>query len=153
MSYELFEKVCADLLSFPKRLKLLRFCGLGDSLFNKDIVKFVECASKKKVSEKIELITNGLLLREKHFPAFSKKLTRLIVSIEGLDEEDYLKYTNRRVDFKKFVDQLAAFSKLKDKKCNYILRYITPLYRLKRNSKNSMKFSQRSQMNYMSKIS
>ena len=88
MSYELFEKVCADLLSFPKRLKLLRFCGLGDSLFNKDIVKFVECASKKKVSEKIELITNGLLLKEKHFPAFSKKLTRLIVSIEGLDEED-----------------------------------------------------------------
>ena len=42
------------------------------SFFNKDIVKFVECASKKKVSEKIELITNGLLLKEKHFPTFSK---------------------------------------------------------------------------------
>jgi MoaA/NifB/PqqE/SkfB family radical SAM enzyme len=117
MSLEIFKKTCNEMLAFPKRVKLLRICGLGDPLFNKQINEFVEYAGINKVAEKIELVTNGLLLREKHLNNLSKNLTRLIVSIEGLNDADYLEFTNRKIDFETFTRTLRAFANLKNRNC------------------------------------
>ena len=43
-------------------------------------------------------------------PRLGKFLDRVIVSIEGLDDEDYKKYTLRKVDFSKLVLKLKKFS-------------------------------------------
>ncbi|MBT8542179.1 radical SAM protein [Polynucleobacter paneuropaeus] len=117
MDYELFKKVCNDLKEFKPRIKLLRFCGLGDSLFNKQITKFVEYAVDNQVADRYEMITNGLLLDDKHFNILSKKLDRLIVSIEGLNNEDYFEFTNRKIKFDEFVNKLSQFSKLESRHC------------------------------------
>ena len=117
MPTEIFHKACDEMLDFPEKVRLLRICGLGDSLFNKQIESFVEYAGRVRPAEKIELITNGLLLKEKHFLAFSNNLTRLIVSIEGLSNEDYLEFTNRKVDFDKFVETLKAFARIESRHC------------------------------------
>jgi radical SAM protein with 4Fe4S-binding SPASM domain len=117
MDFELFKKVCNDLKKFKPKIKLLRFCGLGDSLFNKQITKFVEYAVDSQVADRYEMITNGLLLDDGHFDVLSKKLDRLIVSIEGLNNEDYVEYTNRKVKFDKFIKKLTEFSKLQSRHC------------------------------------
>jgi len=109
MSFELFKKVCIDLSKFKPKIKLLRFCGLGDSLFNKDIAKFVQFAVENKVAEKYEMISNGLLLNENNSSILSKYLDRLIISVEGLNNQEYLEFTNRKIDFQLFVNKIKSF--------------------------------------------
>jgi radical SAM protein with 4Fe4S-binding SPASM domain len=109
MSFELFQKVCINLSRFTPQIKLLRFCGLGDSLFNKDIAKFVEFAVKNKVAQRYEMISNGILLSENNQNILSKYLDRLIISIEGLDNKEYLDFTNRKVDFESLVGKIKSF--------------------------------------------
>jgi MoaA/NifB/PqqE/SkfB family radical SAM enzyme len=117
MSYDLFKKICDDMAVFPTKVKLLRLCGLGDSLFNKQITSFVEYAGVKRSAERIEMISNGLLLDEKHFHTLALYLDRLIVSVEGLNEADYLEFTDRKVNFNRFVERLTAFSQYPGRTC------------------------------------
>jgi len=117
MDFLFFKKVCADLLSFTPKVKLLRFCGLGDSLMNKKITKFVDHAVQNKVAERFEMISNGLLLDDKNIPILAKTLDRLIISIEGLNNDQYWEFTNRKIKFDDFCKNLKKFSKVKNKKC------------------------------------
>tara|TARA_B100000963_G_scaffold360782_1_gene393091 strand:+ start:3247 stop:4260 length:1014 start_codon:yes stop_codon:yes gene_type:complete len=115
MSVDLFRKFVQDLKDFKGKPKLIRFCGLGDSLFNKKFVEIVKIAKENKIADRLELITNGILLNDEIMPRLGKFLDRVIVSIEGLDDEDYKKYTLRKVDFSKLVLKLKKFSELKSK--------------------------------------
>ncbi len=106
MSMEVFEKMIFDLKTFPEKIKKLRFCGLGDSLFNKNFLKMAKIASKANICETRELITNGLLLNDKIVSDLPKYLNRIIISIEGLNEDDYFKFTKRKINFAKFLDKI-----------------------------------------------
>ena len=48
MSVDLFKKFVNDLKEFKGKPKLIRFCGTGDSLFNKNFVDIVEISYQKK---------------------------------------------------------------------------------------------------------
>jgi radical SAM protein with 4Fe4S-binding SPASM domain len=117
MTFDLFKKVCDDLSKFTPKIKLLRFCGLGDSLFNKEIGKFVEYAVKSQIAERYEMISNGLLLNDEVAIILSQYLDRLIISIEGLNNEEYLEFTNRKVDFDKFINKINSFYNISNRKC------------------------------------
>lgn len=117
MKFSLFSKCVLDLKDFNPKIKLLRFCGLGDSLFNKEIAKFVEHAVVNEVADRYEMISNGLLLTKELSDKLSTHLDRLIISIEGLSDEDYVNFTNRNINFYKFIDQLIYFYSIKNRKC------------------------------------
>ena len=79
---------------------MLRMCGTGDPLFNKDLPSMLRLCNCPRKFKKFELITNGLLINEaKNLEALTSNLSRLIISIEGLSDEDYQKFTNCNVDF------------------------------------------------------
>ena len=63
------------------------------------------------------MISNGLLLTKELSDQLSANLDRLIISIEGLSDEDYLNFTNRNINFYKFIDQLKYFYSIKNRKC------------------------------------
>ena len=113
MSVDLFKKFVNDLKEFKGKPKLIRFCGTGDSLFNKNFVDIVEISYQKKIADRLELITNGILLNDKIIPKLGKYLDRVIISIEGLDDADYEKYTLRKVNFNNLVKKLKKFSENK----------------------------------------
>ena len=74
---------------------------------NKDLPSMLNYATAHKKFKKFELITNGLLINEaKNLEALTSNLSRLIISIEGLSDEDYQKFTNRNVRFLDFVKKL-----------------------------------------------
>lgn len=112
MSLELFKKIIDDLKAFPNKIKLLRFCGAGESLLDKNIVEMVRYASESQVAEKIELITNGVLLTKDISTALiNAGLTRLRVSIYGLSSEKYKELCSTEVDFNKIVENVQFFYK------------------------------------------
>jgi radical SAM protein with 4Fe4S-binding SPASM domain len=106
MSRKLFFKMIDDTAEFKEKAKLLRICGNGEPLMNKDIIEMIKYAKEKNAAEKIEIITNGILLNDiliKNLPAF---LDRIIISIEGLSPEDYQKTSMVKINFQKLLENI-----------------------------------------------
>lgn len=106
MSVVLFKKMVDDIAMFPEKIKLLRICGNGDPLTNPNLVEMIEYAFSRGTAEKIELITNALLLTPELISSLPRYLTRLVCSIEGLSSDDYLRICNARIDFDRFLKTL-----------------------------------------------
>jgi radical SAM protein with 4Fe4S-binding SPASM domain len=115
MELGIFKKIIDDCSEFDKKLKLLRICGTGDATMNKNLKEMVQYARKNNVFEKFEMITNGIILTEELSSVLTKNLSRIIISIEGLSDEDYLKYTNRRVRYDKLVQKVKILYKNRGK--------------------------------------
>ncbi|MEK7665090.1 MAG: radical SAM/SPASM domain-containing protein [Patescibacteria group bacterium] len=116
MSKALFLKMIDDIAEFPEKIKLLRVCGNGDPLINRDIIKMLQYAKKKKVAEKIELITNGIMLNENLIENLPKFLNRLVISIEGLSSEDYWQTSMAKINFDNLLNNISSLN-LKKGKC------------------------------------
>ncbi|MFA4989761.1 MAG: radical SAM/SPASM domain-containing protein [Candidatus Omnitrophota bacterium] len=108
MPFKIFKKIIDDLSGFPDKVKLLRICGNGEPLMNKDIIPLLEYAQKKEVAEKIEMLTNGILLTNELIDRLPQNLNRIIVSIEGLGPEDYERICGVRIDFASLLGKLDA---------------------------------------------
>ncbi len=110
MDLELFKKVIDDMEGFTNKIKLLRFCGAGESLLDNNIVEMVKYAAEKHVTEKIELITNAVLLTSEISTALiNAGLTQIRVSIYGLSSEKYKEICDADVNFEQIVNNVRFF--------------------------------------------
>lgn len=108
MTLDVFKKFADDLLNFPGQVKLLRVCGNGDPLMNKDLLPMLEYAHEHRVVQRIELITNGLLLTPDLIENLPRFVQRIVFSIEGLNPEEYQRFCGARIDFEKLLDNVGA---------------------------------------------
>lgn len=115
MSKELFLKMIDDISEFPQKIKLLRVCGNGEPLMNKNIIEMLKYAKKKNVAEKFEMITNGILLNDFLIEKLPKFLNRLVISIEGLSPEDYWQTSRAKINFQKLIDNVENLYSKKGK--------------------------------------
>lgn len=125
MDLSLYKKCIDDMSSFNRKINLLRFCPTGEPLMDKNIIEMVEYAAKKQVAENIEILTNGLLLTN----TLSRKLvesgiTRLRISIYGVNASMYQKICGKKIDFDKLVENIRFFYDLKVKSKRKISLYI-----------------------------
>jgi radical SAM protein with 4Fe4S-binding SPASM domain len=111
MAFSLFTKMVDDIAAFPSKIKLLRVCGNGEPLVNKDIVRMLAYARERNIAERIEMISNGLLLTDRLIAELPQHLDRIIISIEGLSAAEYLSTCRTTVDFSRFADTLRALYK------------------------------------------
>lgn len=110
LGFELFKKMIDDMKSFEQKIKVLNFCGLGEPLLEPELPNMIQYAAQKKVADTIEVISNGMLLsHEMSEKIVSSGLTRLKISIQGLDEETYHEFSQVKIDFEKFVEQIRYF--------------------------------------------
>ena len=110
MEMEEYKILIDSIVDSKWHLKQLVLVGLGEPLLNKNIVDFVKLAKSKKCADKIHIVTNGTLLtRDISDKLIEAGLDVLRVSINGVTNEDYLKYTGTNVDFNNLVDNLAYF--------------------------------------------
>lgn len=141
MELSLFKKIIDEMAQFPTKVKMLRFCGAGESLLDKNIVEMVRYAAEKNVVEKMELITNGILLT----PEMSKQLIdagleRLRVSIYGLSSEKYREISDRDVDFDKLVANVRFFYEEKQRTNPKIQMYVKTMDCCLENDEDKEKF-------------
>jgi len=108
MSDQLFHKLIDDLSEFPDKIKLLRICGNGDPLMNRDLLVMLQRAHEQKVAHRIELLTNGALLKPDLVQSLPRFLDRIVFSIEGLCSEDYQRICSTKIDFPHLLDNLDA---------------------------------------------
>lgn len=110
MDFELYKKCIDDLCKFPEKIKMLRFAGTGEPLLHKDITRMVKYAVQKQVATSIDIVTNGALLTPKLSKEFvDAGLSRLRVSIQGINADKYNQVSEVNLDFDKFIENLTYF--------------------------------------------
>lgn len=110
MPLSLFEKCIQDLSVFPEPVKTVRIAGLGEPLLHKELPAMVACAVRSGRARNVELITNGALLtKETSDRLIAAELTRMIVSLQGVNAEAYRRTAQAKVDFDAFIEGLKYF--------------------------------------------
>jgi radical SAM protein with 4Fe4S-binding SPASM domain len=104
MTIDLFMKLIDELELFEDRIKLLRICGFGEPLLNKKIVDMIRYAYHKV--ERIELVTNGLLLDWTFRFNLSRYVDRTIISLEGMTDEEYKKNACSKVNVGELIKKI-----------------------------------------------
>ena len=108
MDVDLWRKCIDDMAGFPDRIKVLRFVGIGEPMLHKRLAQMVACASERGIANTLELLTNGLLLDPERADALvAAGLNRLVVSIQGTSAGKYVDVAGVRIDFARFLDNLA----------------------------------------------
>ena len=108
MNFDDYLKVINELAEFPAgSVKKICFSGLGEPLTNPRLAEMVRIAVDKKIANRVEVITNGLLLT----PELSDKLvdagiTNINISIQGNNADAYKKIAGKDIDFSGFLDNL-----------------------------------------------
>src|SRR3954471_4359739 len=107
MKFEVFQKVIDDLAEFDKPIKVLRLYKDGEPLLNKRFADRVAYAKASGRVEYIDTTTNGTLITpERMGPILAAGIDKINISVDGMTEADYLRFTGFKFDFEKFVDNV-----------------------------------------------
>ena len=112
MSLELFKKSIDDIKKFPQKIKSIHFCGLGEPLINKDLAEMISYAKLSNVAEKMDIVTNGILLNQKKSnEILASDIDFIRISVNGLCDEDFFKYTGSKINFEEYLNNLKYLYK------------------------------------------
>lgn len=108
MSFDLYRKCVDDMTCFPEKIKVLRFVGIGEPLLHKHITEMVAYTVERNIAQTVEIVTNGVLLNPPKVDSLiSAGLGRLVISVQGTSQEKYRDVAGVKVDFDKFMTNLA----------------------------------------------
>jgi len=104
MPIEIFEKTITEMKEFPERPRVLKFCGVGEPLVNKKTPDMIKMAKEVGCADRIIMYTNGVLLSpEVNTKIVEGGLDQINISVEGIDDEGYMKFAGTKVAFDNFV--------------------------------------------------
>lgn len=109
MEPEFYGKILRDLKEFPAGgIKRIVFSGLGEPLMNPRLPDYVRLAVEAKIADRVEIITNGLLLTPEVSDALvGGGITNINVSVQGICAEGYEKTCGVKMDFDAYVRNLS----------------------------------------------
>lgn len=121
MDFIVYKKAINEIASYNKKLKMLRFAGIGEPILHKQIAAMVAYAKEKNVAESVDIVTNAsLLTQELSMDLINAGLDKLRISIQGVSKEKYEEVSNVKIDFKKLVENIKFFYENKKKAKVYI---------------------------------
>ena len=108
MDFNLYKKIIDDLQQFETKIKVIRLYQHGEPLLNKHFCDMIKYAKDSNKVETVDTTTNALCLNpELNFKIIESGIDRINISINGLSDEQYLKFAGVKVDFKKLVDNIT----------------------------------------------
>jgi len=122
MDFDLFIKIIDDICEFDKPIKVLRLYKDGEPLLNRNFAKMVAYAKESGCCEKVDTTTNASLLNPKrNLEIIDAGLDRINISIEGVNEQQYLDFSGVNIHFKRLVNNIKHFYDHK-KNCEMIVK-------------------------------
>ena len=104
MTFKMFKGIING-AGFKDPVKMLHLYNVGEPTMNANLPMMIWYAKKRKFSERISMVTNASLLDE--------KMSRELISVYGLDDESYLRNTNRKASFKLIHHNIQFFNSIK----------------------------------------
>lgn len=108
IDFELFRKVIADIDALPTPVKALHLHKDGEPLMHPKFCDMVVAAKRSANVQRVETATNGVLLN----PELNRRLVdsgidRIKISVYGLSTDDFMTTSKAKVDFNRYVDNIA----------------------------------------------
>lgn len=107
MKSSVFEKIIDDLSEFPDPIKVLRMYKDGEPFLNKNLARMISYAKKSGRVQYIDTTTNGSLFTHQRLAeVLEAGLDKINISVDGMNNEQYKKFTGFDFDFDKFVSDV-----------------------------------------------
>ena len=112
MTFDLYIKIIDDLATMPEPIKVLRLYSDGEPLLNPHLPGMIRYAKDSGRFLQVDTTTNGSLFS----PWLSKRLIgagldKIFISVNGLSDAAYWKFTGYRLKFGQFVKGIRHFYK------------------------------------------
>ena len=122
MDFELYKKIIDDICEFEDKVRVIRLYKDGEPLLNPHFADMVRYTKMSGCCDRVDTTTNASLLT----PALSENiidagLDRINISIEGISEQQYLDFSQYKINFKKLVDNISYFYEHR-KQCEMIVK-------------------------------
>jgi radical SAM protein with 4Fe4S-binding SPASM domain len=107
LDFGLYCKMIDELSLFQDRIKVLRLYKDGEPFLNSHLVDMVAYAKKSGNVPYIDTTTNGTLLDPERMQALILAgLDKINISVDGMNDEQYRKFTGFDFNFSKFVENV-----------------------------------------------
>jgi radical SAM protein with 4Fe4S-binding SPASM domain len=128
MSTETFKLIIVGLYGFKSNIKTMHFYGNGEPLLNPNLYNMVKIAKESGRVNFIDTTTNGVLFtKERTDNIIQSGIDKIIISVNGLSDEQYLRNTQTKIDFGKFVDNIRYLYDNRGE-CKIFIKSISELY-------------------------
>lgn len=107
MSEELFERVIVQLKEFNEPINVIQLFCLGEPLINRNVPMFIRRIREEHVAKEVKITTNGSLLTHSLIDELMEaQLDELVISLNGLKDEDFERISNTKVNFELLFDNI-----------------------------------------------
>ncbi len=107
MPLALFERVLSQLKEFEAPINVIQLFALGEPLLNREVPRFIRRIHEENVAKEVKITTNGsLLTHELIDDIIGAGLDELVISLNGLKDEDFERVANTRVSFERVYDNI-----------------------------------------------
>ena len=114
MKLPIFKKAIDDLGQFESSIKVLRLYKDGEPFLNKNLAEMIAYAKASGYVEYIDTTTNGSLMTpERLGPVLRAGLDKINISVDGMNNEQYKKFTGFDFNFEEFVENIKWLYKNK----------------------------------------
>lgn len=110
MDFELYKKIIGDICEFDDRIKVIRLYKDGEPLLNPHFSDMIKYAKQSGCCDRVDTTTNAsLLTHELSDKIIEAGLDRINISIEGVNEQQYLDFSGYRLNYDELVDNIRYF--------------------------------------------
>ncbi|MEI8128062.1 MAG: radical SAM/SPASM domain-containing protein [bacterium] len=122
MDFDLFKKIVDDICEFDQPIKVLRLYKDGEPLLNPHFAEMIKYAKQSGCCDRVDTTTNASLLTpEISLALIDAGLDRVNISIEGVTEEQYLDFSDYKINYDKLVENVKFFYENR-KQCEMIVK-------------------------------
>jgi MoaA/NifB/PqqE/SkfB family radical SAM enzyme len=110
LDFELYKKVIDDICEFEDKVKVIRLYKDGEPLLNPHFADMVLYAKQSGCCDRVDTTTNASLLTPQLSMAIIEAgLDRINISVEGINESQYKNFSQYKINFEKFVENIRFF--------------------------------------------
>lgn len=110
MDFEKYKGIIDSLADFEDPIRVIRLYKEGEPLVNPRFADMVRYAKASPMVRRVDTTTNASLLTpERSLAIIDAGLDRINISVEGVDADQYRDFSGHRMDYQRFVDNIAFF--------------------------------------------
>jgi MoaA/NifB/PqqE/SkfB family radical SAM enzyme len=122
MDFELYKKIIDDICEFEDKVRVIRLYKDGEPLINSYFADMIRYAKISGCCDRVDTTTNAsLLTSELSDNIIDAGLDRINISIEGVNEQQYLDFSQYKINFEELVDNISYFYEHR-KQCEMIVK-------------------------------
>ena len=110
MDFDVFKELINGICEFEDQIKVIRLYKDGEPLLNPRFADMVRYAKQSGCCQRVDTTTNASLLTpELSLQIIEAGLDRINISVEGINAEQYADFSRYKMDYDKFVENIAFF--------------------------------------------